>query len=294
MTNLKGIILAGGTGSRLYPLTKSISKQIMPIYDKPMIYFPIATLMLAGIRDIAIITTPEDQDQFRRLLGDGVQWGLSLTYLVQERPEGLAQAYLLAEDFLDGDSSLMALGDNILFGNGLTAILEAATGRSSGASVFAYQVKEPSRYGVLGFDDNGQVNQIIEKPEVPPSNFAVTGLYMFDSTAPAKAALVEPSARGELEIASIIQMYLNEGTLKVEKLGRGYAWFDTGTHASLLDAGNFVRTLLERQTVQIGCPEEIAFEKGWISSQQLLAQAQSMGSSSYGHYLLELVTADRS
>lgn len=294
MTSLKGIILAGGTGSRLYPLTKSISKQLMPIYDKPMIYFPIATLMLAGIRDIAIITTPEDQDQFRRLLGDGVQWGLSVTYLVQERPEGLAQAYLLAEDFLDGDSSLMALGDNILFGNGLTAILEAATGRSSGASVFAYQVKEPSRYGVLGFDDNGQVNQIVEKPEVPPSNFAVTGLYMFDSTAPAKAALVEPSARGELEIASIIQMYLNEGTLKVEKLGRGYAWFDTGTHASLLDAGNFVRTLLERQTVQIGCPEEIAFEKGWISSQQLLAQVQSMGSSSYGHYLLELVTADRS
>ena len=293
MTNLKGIILAGGSGTRLFPLTKSISKQLMPIYDKPMIYFPIATLMLAGIRDIAIITTPEDQDQFRRLLGDGVQLGLSLTYLVQERPEGLAQAYLLAEDFLDGAASLMALGDNVFFGNGLTSILERAAGRSSGASVFAYQVMEPNRYGVLGFDENGKVNQVVEKPAVPPSNFAVTGLYLFDGTAPAKAARVEKSARGELEIASVIQMYLDEGALSVEKLGRGYAWFDTGTHASLLDAGNFVRTLIERQSVQIGSPEEIAFEKGWISSQQLLAQAQSMGSSSYGHYLLELVTANR-
>ena len=293
MTNLKGIILAGGSGTRLYPLTRSISKQLMPVYDKPMIYFPIATLMLAGIRDIAIITTPEDQDQFRKLLGDGDQWGLSLTYLVQERPEGLAQAYMLAEDFLDGDSSLMALGDNIFFGNGLTSILERAAGRRSGASVFAYQVMEPNRYGVLGFDENGQVNQIVEKPAVPPSNFAVTGLYLFDGTAPAKAARVEKSARGELEIASVIQMYLDEGALSVEKLGRGYAWFDTGTHASLLDAGNFVRTLIERQSVQIGSPEEIAFEKGWISSQQLLAQAHSMGSSSYGHYLQRLVTANR-
>lgn len=294
MTNLKGIILAGGSGTRLYPLTRSISKQLMPVYDKPMIYFPIATLMLAGIRDIAIITTPEDQDQFRQLLGDGAQWGLSLTYLVQERPEGLAQAYMIAEDFLDGAASLMALGDNIFFGNGLTSILERAAGRSSGASVFAYQVKQPNRYGVLGFDENGKANQIIEKPEIPPSNFAVTGLYLFDGTAPAKAAQVEKSARGELEIASVIQMYLDEGALSVEKLGRGYAWFDTGTHASLLDAGNFVRTLIERQSVQIGCPEEIAFEKGWISSQQLLAQAQSMGSSSYGHYLHLRVTANRS
>ena len=289
MASLKGIILAGGSGTRLYPLTRSISKQLMPVYDKPMIYFPIATLMLAGIQEIAIITTPEDQDQFRQLLGDGYQWGLSLTYLVQARPEGLAQAYLIADEFLNGAASLMALGDNIFFGSGLTALLENSTSKPDGASVFAYQVKQPNRYGVLGFDENGNVNQIIEKPEVPPSNFAVTGLYLFDGTAPVKAAKVEKSARGELEITSIIQMYLDEGALSVEKLGRGYAWFDTGTHASLLDAGNFVRTLIERQTVQIGCPEEIAFEKGWISGPQLLEQAQSMGSSSYGEYLHNIV-----
>lgn len=289
MSQLKGIILAGGSGTRLYPLTRSISKQLMPIYDKPMIYFPIATLMLAGIRDIAIITTPGDQDQFRRLLGDGNQWGISLTYLVQERPEGLAQAYLLAEEFLDGDSSLMALGDNIFFGNGLTVMLEEAALKTGGASVFAYQVKEPQRYGVLGFDDNGRANQIIEKPAVPPSNFAVTGLYLFDGSASLKASRVQKSERGELEITAIIQMYLDEGLLSVQKLGRGYAWFDTGTHASLLDAGNFVRTLIERQSVQIGCPEEIAFQKGWISSQQLSKQAQSMGTSSYGEYLLGLL-----
>lgn len=289
MSQLKGIILAGGSGTRLYPLTRSISKQLMPIYDKPMIYFPIATLMLAGIRDIAIITTPGDQDQFRRLLGDGNQWGISLTYLVQERPEGLAQAYLLAEEFLDGDSSLMALGDNIFFGNGLTVMLEEAALKTGGASVFAYQVKEPQRYGVLGFDDNGRASQIIEKPAVPPSNFAVTGLYLFDGSASLKASRVQKSERGELEITAIIQMYLDEGLLSVQKLGRGYAWFDTGTHASLLDAGNFVRTLIERQSVQIGCPEEIAFQKGWISSQQLSKQAQSMGTSSYGEYLLGLL-----
>lgn len=289
MSQLKGIILAGGSGTRLYPLTRSISKQLMPIYDKPMIYFPIATLMLAGIRDIAIITTPGDQDQFRRLLGDGNQWGISLTYLVQERPEGLAQAYLLAEEFLDGDSSLMALGDNIFFGNGLTVMLEEAALKTGGASVFAYQVKEPRRYGVVGFDDDGRANQIIEKPAVPPSNFAVTGLYLFDGSASLKASRVQKSERGELEITAIIQMYLDEGLLSVQKLGRGYAWFDTGTHASLLDAGNFVRTLIERQSVQIGCPEEIAFQKGWISSQQLSKQAQSMGTSSYGEYLLGLL-----
>ena len=290
MASLKGIILAGGSGTRLYPLTRSISKQLMPVYDKPMIYFPIATLMLAGIREIAIITTPEDQGQFSQLLGDGRQWGLSLTYLVQEQPEGLAQAYLIAEEFLDGAASLMALGDNIFFGSGLTALLENATTQPYGARVFAYQVKEPNRYGVLGFDENGNVNQIIEKPEAPPSNFAITGLYLFDGKAPAKAAKVEKSARGELEITAVIEMYLAEGALSVEKLGRGYAWFDTGTHASLLDAGNFVRTLIERQTVQIGCPEEIAFEKGWISAPQLLEQAQSMGSSSYGKYLHKIVT----
>lgn len=289
MTDLKGIILAGGTGTRLSPLTRSISKQLLPVYDKPMIYFPISTLMLAGVREIAIITTQDDRDQFQRLLGDGHQWGISLTYLVQEHPEGLAQAYVLADGFLEGASSLMVLGDNIFFGNGLTTLLEEAALKTSGASVFAYQVKEPQRYGVLGFDDSGNVNQIIEKPAAPPSNFAVTGLYLFDGSAPAKASRVKKSSRGELEITAVIQMYLDEGSLWVQKLGRGYAWFDTGTHASLLDAGNFVRTLIDRQSSQIGCLEEIAFQKGWISSQQLYKQARLMESSSYGEYLLNLL-----
>lgn len=289
MTDLKGIILAGGTGTRLSPLTRSISKQLLPVYDKPMIYFPISTLMLAGVREIAIITTQDDRDQFQRLLGDGHQWGISLTYLVQEHPEGLAQAYVLADGFLEGASSLMVLGDNIFFGNGLTTLLEEAALKTSGASVFAYQVKEPQRYGVLGFDDSGNVNQIIEKPAAPPSNFAVTGLYLFDGSAPAKASRVKKSSRGELEITAVIQMYLDEGSLWVQKLGRGYAWFDTGTHASLLDAGNFVRTLIDRQSLQIGCLEEIAFQKGWISSQQLYKQARLMESSGYGEYLLNLL-----
>lgn len=288
MSKLKGVILAGGSGTRLYPLTLSLSKQLMPIYDKPMIYFPLTTLMLAGIKEIAIITTLRDQDQFKQLLGDGSQWGIALTYLAQERPEGLAQAYLIAEGFLEGANSLMALGDNIFYGDGLTTNLEIAAEKKTGATIFAYQVSQPNRYGVIGFDERGRPDQIVEKPLKAPSNFAITGLYMFDETAPAKAAQVRRSSRGELEIASMIQNYLDEGTLSVQKLGRGYAWFDTGTHGSLLDAGNFVRTLIQRQAVQLGCPEEIALNKGWISSSQLHELAHAMGNSSYGIYLRSL------
>lgn len=288
--SIKGILLAGGSGKRLYPLTMAISKQLLPVYDKPMVYFPLTTLMLAGVRDIAIITRPQDQTQFIRLLGDGSQWGVSLTYLVQDKPEGLAQAYLIAEDFLDGAASLMALGDNIFFGSGLTAKLRTAMQASEGATVFGYQVTEPERYGVLGFNENGGVNQIIEKPRNPPSNLAVTGLYVLDNTAPAKAAKIEKSDRGELEITSVLNLYLKEGKLSVDKMGRGYAWFDTGTHASLLEAGLFVKTVSERQSVQIGCPEEIAFKRGWISAEELMKTTQRLGKSHYGEYLRALGT----
>ena len=289
--NIKGIILAGGSGTRLYPLTLAVSKQLLPVHDKPMVYFPLSTLMLAGVRDIAIITTLQDQSQFVRLLGDGSQWGLSLTYLVQEKPEGLAQAYLIAEDFLDGADSLMALGDNLLWQwpHGQAQI---ATQSDKGATVFGYQVTQPDRYGVLGFNEVGEVNQIIEKPKHLPSNLAVTGLYLLDNTAPAKAASIKKSERGELEITSVLNLYLEEGQLSVEKMGRGYAWFDTGTHASLLDAGNFVKTLSERQSVQIGCPEEIAFDQGWISAEDLRASGKRLGKSGYGEYLRALAAAN--
>ncbi|WP_353144976.1 glucose-1-phosphate thymidylyltransferase RfbA, partial [Paracoccus sp. (in: a-proteobacteria)] len=260
----KGIILAGGSGTRLYPITMGVSKQLLPIYDKPMIYYPITVLMLSGIREIAIITTPEDQEQFRRLLGDGSQWGLDFEYLVQPSPDGLAQAYLLAEDFLGGAPSAMVLGDNIFFGHGLPLLLEAADRREIGGTVFGYRVSDPERYGVVDFDAAGRARAIIEKPARPPSNFAVTGLYFLDGTAPRRAAEVRPSERGELEITTLLESYLAEGLLSVEKMGRGFAWLDTGTHASLLDAGNFVRTLEERQGQQTGSPEEIAFEKKWI------------------------------
>lgn len=290
--NIKGIILAGGSGTRLYPLTMAVSKQLLPVYDKPMVYFPLTTLMLAGVRDIAIITTPQDQSQFVRLLGDGSQWGVSLTYLVQEKPEGLAQAYLIAKNFLNGADSLMALGDNIFFGSGLTDKLRTATQSDKGATVFGYQVTQPDRYGVLGFNEAGEVNQIIEKPKHPPSNLAVTGLYLLDNTAPAKAASIKKSERGELEITSVLNLYLEEGQLSVEKMGRGYAWFDTGTHTSLLDAGNFVKTLSERQSVQIGCPEEIAFDQGWISAEDMRASGKRLGTSGYGEYLRALAAAN--
>ena len=284
MTSRKGIILAGGSGTRLYPITMGVSKQLLPIYDKPMIYYPLSVLMLAGIREIAVITTPEDQAQFQRLMGDGSRWGLSLTWITQPSPDGLAQAYILAEEFLAGAPSAMVLGDNIFFGHALPKILERADARTSGGTVFGYRVADPERYGVLAFEGD-KVTGIIEKPVVPPSNYAVTGLYFLDGDAPARARKVQPSARGELEITTLLEMYLNEGALEVERMGRGYAWLDTGTHASLLDAGNFVRTLEARQGLQTGSPEEIAFEQGWISKEHLLEIAKPLGKNAYGRYL---------
>ena len=288
MTSRKGIILAGGSGTRLYPITLGVSKQLLPIYDKPMIYYPLSVLMLAGIREIAVITTPDDQTQFRRMLGDGSQFGISLTWIVQPSPDGLAQAFILAEDFLDGSPAALVLGDNIFFGHGLPSLMATADTEPVGATVFGYQVADPERYGVVDFDDNGTVRGIIEKPDVPPSNFAVTGLYFVDGTAAEKARRVEPSDRGELEITTLLEMYLAEGGLRVQRMGRGYAWLDTGTHASLLDAGNFVRTIEERQGQQIGSPEEVAFEQGWISRDDLNAQAERYKKNTYGRYLSQL------
>ncbi|MFU1477771.1 glucose-1-phosphate thymidylyltransferase RfbA [Roseovarius sp. C7] len=282
----KGIILAGGTGTRLHPITMGVSKQLLPIYDKPMIYYPLSVLMLAGIREIAVITTPEDQSQFQRLMGDGAAWGLSLTWIVQPSPDGLAQAYLLAEDFLDGAPSAMVLGDNIFFGHGLPEVLSEADARDAGGTVFGYHVADPERYGVVGFDAEYRAVLITEKPENPASNYAVTGLYFLDGTAPDRARQVTPSARGELEITSLLQSYLDEGSLSVNRMGRGFAWLDTGTHGSLLDAGNFVRTLSERQGMQVGCPEEIAHGKGWISAEEMRARAEKFSKNSYGQYLL--------
>lgn len=289
MTQRKGIILAGGSGTRLYPITMGVSKQLLPLYDKPMIYYPITVLMLAGIREIAIITTPEDQSQFQRLLGDGGQWGLRFEWIVQPSPDGLAQAYLLAKDFLDGAPSAMVLGDNIFFGHGLPVLLQAADQRQTGGTVFGYRVSDPERYGVVGFDPDGKAVQIVEKPKVPPSDYAVTGLYFLDGTAPQRAAQVKPSDRGELEITSLLESYLADGSLTVERMGRGFAWLDTGTHASLLDAGNFVRTLENRQGLQTGCPEEIAYDAGWISADDLRARAAKFSKNAYGDYLLRLL-----
>ena len=289
MTGRKGIILAGGSGSRLWPITMGVSKQLLPIYDKPMIYYPLSVLMLAGIRDIAVITTPEDQSQFIRLLGDGSQWGLCLTYIIQESPAGLAQAYQLARDFLDGAPSAMVLGDNIFFGHGLPEMLAAAGAQTSGGTVFGYRVADPERYGVVAFDSDGNVSVIVEKPEKPPSNFAVTGLYFLDSRAPDFADTVKPSHRGELEITDLLECYLREGSLKVERMGRGFAWLDTGTHGSLLDAGNFVRTLEARQGLQVGCPDEIAFRAGWIDRDALADRAKIYAKNDYGRYLSSIV-----
>ena len=285
MTQRKGIILAGGSGTRLYPITMGVSKQLLPIYDKPMIYYPLSVLMLAGIREIAMITTPEDQEQFRRMLGDGSDWGLSLSYIAQPSPDGLAQAYILAEDFLGGAPSAMVLGDNIFFGHGLPELLAAADKRESGGTVFGYHVADPERYGVVSFDADGRAQQIIEKPEVPPSNYAVTGLYFLDGEAPRLAKEVQPSERGELEITTLLEMYLHAGTLDVQRMGRGYAWLDTGTHASLLDAGNFVRTLTQRQGLQTGCLDEIAHDMGWISDEDLEKRAAMFSKNDYGRYL---------
>jgi glucose-1-phosphate thymidylyltransferase len=293
MTERKGIILAGGSGTRLYPITMGVSKQLLPIYDKPMIYYPLTVLMLAGIREIAIITTPQDQEPFQRLLGDGSQWGVAFTYIVQPEPEGLAQAYLLCAGFLNGASSAMVLGDNIFFGHGLPAELAAADAVGVGGTVFGYRVADPERYGVVDFDQSGQVRAIVEKPEVAPSPYAVTGLYFLDGSAPERARMVEPSARGELEITSLLEMYLGDGQLTVQQLGRGYAWLDTGTHGSLLDAGNFVRTLSDRQGQQIGSPDEIAYGAGWIDDEALMRRAEMFGKNGYGAYLRRLLSEVR-
>jgi glucose-1-phosphate thymidylyltransferase len=287
----KGIILAGGSGTRLWPNTIGVSKQLLPIFDKPMIYYPLSVLMLAGIRQIAIITTPEDQAQFQRVLGDGGQWGVALTYLVQPSPDGLAQAYLLAEEFLNGSPSTLVLGDNIFYGHGLTEMLERASLLPTGGTVFGYHVSDPERYGVVGFDASGRANVLVEKPSNPPSSYAVTGLYFLDEKASERAKQIIPSSRGELEITSLLEIYLEEGSLNVETMGRGIAWLDTGTHASMLDASNFVRTLTERQGMQVGSPDEIAFRNGWISKAALHERAELFSKNDYGRFLTRLVDA---
>ena len=287
--NRKGIILAGGTGSRLWPITIGVSKQLLPIYDKPMIYYPLSVLMLGGIRDIAIITTADDQAQFQRLMGDGSPWGLRFTWIIQPSPDGLAQAYLLAREFLNGAPSAMVLGDNIFFGHGLPEALASADAQTSGGTVFGYRVADPERYGVVAFDAAGNVSAIVEKPDVPPSNYAVTGLYFLDGRAPDLAARVTPSARGELEIADLLEIYRAEGSLRVERMGRGYAWLDTGTQASLLEAGNFVRTLEERQGLQVGSPDEIAYRKGWLDRESFAKRAGLFAKSAYGQYLANIL-----
>ena len=290
MTERKGIILAGGSGTRLYPLTIGVSKQLLPVYDKPMIYYPLTVLMLAGIQDILVISTPEDLPQYKRVLGDGSQWGICLSYKEQPSPDGLAQAFILAEDFLDGAPSALILGDNIFFGHGLPEVLAAADAKQNGATVFGYHVNDPERYGVVGFDNAGKVNSIIEKPKEPASNYAVTGLYFVDGSAPERAKKVKPSARGELEITSLLESYLKEDNLTVEKMGRGYAWLDTGTHSSLLDAGNFVRTLTQRQGLQVGSPDEVAFRLGYIGKERLHETAKKFSKNAYGAYLENLLT----
>ena len=289
MTNRKGIILAGGSGTRLYPVTLGVSKQLLPIYDKPMIFYPVSVLMLTGIREIAVITTPQDQEQFKRTLGDGGQWGISLTYITQPSPDGLAQAYVLAEDFLDGAPSAMVLGDNLFLGDGLPARLVQADRKKDGGTVFGYHVTDPERYGIVGFDSSGVAVEIIEKPANPPSNYAVTGLYFLDGDAPRLAREVKPSDRGELEITTLLESYLKAGKLAVERMGRGFAWLDTGTHASLLDAGNFVRTLEQRQGLQTGCLEEIAFQHGWITAGDIAKRAGLFKKNAYGKYLAQLL-----
>lgn len=291
MTERKGIILAGGSGTRLFPLTIGVSKQLLPIYDKPMVYYPLTVLMLAGIREILVITTPQDHDQFKRALGDGSQWGIALDYKIQPSPDGLAQTFILAEDFLAGAPSTMVLGDNIFFGHGLPDLLGEADQVTTGATVFGYRVSDPERYGVVDFEDDGTVKAIIEKPEVPPSNYAVTGLYFVDGSAPERSRAVTPSARGELKITSPLESYLADGGLSVERMGRGFAWLDTGTHASLLDAGNFVRTLTERQGQQVGSPDEVAYEMGWMTAEQLAARARKFGKNEYGAYLAQIAQA---
>jgi glucose-1-phosphate thymidylyltransferase len=285
----KGIILAGGSGTRLYPLTRVVSKQLLPVYDKPMIFYPLATLMQAGIRDILVITTPHEQSMFQRLLGDGSEWGIRLEYAVQPAPEGLAQALIIAEEFLDGAPSCLILGDNIFHGGGLRDVLRRATARDSGATVFGYWVKDPERYGVAEFDSEFRVLSLEEKPQAPRSNYAVTGLYFYDSRAPEFARGLNPSARGELEITDLNRIYLEDSSLVLERLGRGYAWLDTGTHESLQQASSFIETIEARQGLKVACPEEIAFLQGWIDEADLRTLAEPLRKSGYGDYLLEIL-----
>ena len=285
---MKGIILAGGSGTRLHPLTLSVSKQLMPVYDKPMIYYPLSTLMSAGIRDILIITTPHDMPMFQNLLGDGSRIGCNFQYTVQANPEGLAQAFILAEEFVGNDYSALILGDNIFYGQNFTANLKAATSKANGATIFGYHVKDPERFGVVDFDDSNKVISILEKPIKPKSNYAVTGLYFYDNDVIKIANTIKPSARGELEITDINNIYLNRGDLAVELLGRGFAWLDTGTHDSLIEAGQFVQTIEHRQGLKVACLEEIAFHQGWISKDQLLKQAEALEKTSYGEYLYKV------
>ena len=285
MKKRKGILLAGGSGTRLYPITMGISKQLLPIYDKPMVYYPLSVLMLAGINEIAIITTPHDSNQYRALLGNGSQWGINLTYIIQPKPEGLAQAFILAEEFLNGSESTLILGDNIFHGDGIRELLQKANNSTAAANIFGYHVSDPERYGVIDFDANGNVKSIIEKPKKPKSNHAVVGLYFLDETAPDRAKNIKPSDRGELEITSLLNTYLEDKSLKVHQMSRGYAWLDTGTHASLLDAGNFVRTLQKRQGLQIGSPDIVAFENGWVSRSELELRSEKFSKNAYGDYL---------
>ncbi|WP_425508287.1 glucose-1-phosphate thymidylyltransferase RfbA [Tahibacter amnicola] len=284
----KGIILAGGSGTRLYPLTQVVSKQLLPVYDKPMIYYPLSVLMLAGIREVLVINTPHEQALFKQLLGDGSQWGIQITYAVQPSPDGLAQAYLIGRDFVAGDPSCLILGDNIFYGHGLTELLKRAAARDAGATVFGYYVHDPERYGVAEFDASGKVVGLEEKPAKPKSNYAVTGLYFYDGRACDYAASLKPSARGELEITDLNRCYLEDGSLMLEKLGRGYAWLDTGTHDSLVQASNYIETIENRQGLKVCCPEEIAYLNGWIDTDQLRALARPLAKNGYGRYLLQI------
>jgi glucose-1-phosphate thymidylyltransferase len=288
----KGIILAGGSGTRLHPITRAVSKQLMPVYDKPMIYYPLSTLMLAGIRDVLIITTPHDQEAFARLLGDGQAWGMRLSYAVQPSPDGLAQAFVIGAAFLGGSPAALVLGDNLYHGHDLISQLRGAQTPQRGATVFAYPVRDPERYGVVSFDSNGQVLSLEEKPEKPRSRYAVTGLYFYDETVVERARQLSPSPRGELEITDLNRAYLAEGRLRVELLGRGMAWLDTGTCDSLHEASSYIRTLEHRQGLKVGCPEEVAWRQGWISSEQLAALAQPQRKSGYGEYLLQILEQD--